>query len=25
LKPGPQVERQFSAPVGGQTTLKETT
>jgi NADH-quinone oxidoreductase subunit E len=22
-KPGPQVERQFSAPVGGQTTLKE--
>jgi NADH-quinone oxidoreductase subunit E len=25
LKPGPQVNRQFSAPVGGPTTLKETT
>jgi NADH-quinone oxidoreductase subunit E len=25
LKPGPQVNRQFSAPVGGLTTLKETT
>ncbi|MCA1453295.1 NADH-quinone oxidoreductase subunit NuoE [Bradyrhizobium sp. BRP22] len=24
-KPGPQVDRQFSAPVGGPTTLKETT
>jgi len=24
-KPGPQIERQFSAPVGGPTTLKETT
>src|SRR5258708_3384925 len=24
LKPGPQVDRQFSAPVGGPTTLKET-
>ncbi len=24
-KPGPQIDRQFSAPVGGATTLKETT
>jgi len=24
-KPGPQIKRQFSAPVGGPTTLKETT
>jgi len=24
-KPGPQIDRQFSAPVGGPTTLKETT
>ena len=24
-KPGPQIDRQFSAPVGGLTTLKETT
>ena len=24
-KPGPQVDRQFSAPMGGPTTLKETT
>jgi NADH-quinone oxidoreductase subunit E len=24
-KPGPQIVRQFSAPVGGPTTLKETT
>jgi NADH-quinone oxidoreductase subunit E len=24
-KPGPQTDRQFSAPVGGLTTLKETT
>jgi NADH-quinone oxidoreductase subunit E len=25
VKPGPQIDRQFSAPVGGPTTLKETT
>ena len=24
-KPGPQIDRQFSAPLGGPTTLKETT
>jgi len=23
VKPGPQIDRQFSAPVGGATTLKE--